>query len=177
MFELTKRQEEIIEDLGWRIIGIDSQDGTPYLEIENWSPAGEDLCETIWIKDGQTLAEAAREWAKSFDKDDHVELYAGMRGERGVPGTVRELVDDADAIQAMFNELADALEEAEEDEYGEVKTYCVPVIWEMYGHVCVEARSKAEAVKLALGPGTPLPEGTYVDESERLDEELGVKIC
>lgn len=114
-FELSEKQRQIIEDHDWNIIDVSEQDGTPYLEIESWSPAGEDLCETIWIRDGQTLAEAAREWADSFDKDDHVELWVEFRGKRGVPRTARELVEDADAIQDMFNNLADALENEDEE--------------------------------------------------------------
>lgn len=51
-----------------------------------------------------------REYAEDFDEDEHVELWVGGRGKRGVPETVRELVEDAKAIQKMLYELAEALE-------------------------------------------------------------------
>ena len=84
MFELTEKQVDVIESLGWRILGTNVQDGDPYVEIENWSPAGEDLPETIWVEKGESLAKAAKRWADSFDPDDHVELWVESRGgERG----------------------------------------------------------------------------------------------
>ena len=176
MFELSEKQRQIIEDHDWNIIEVSEQDGTPYLEIESWSPAGEDLGETIWINDGQSLAEAAREWADSFDKDEHVELWVESRGKRGVPETIRELVDDAEEIQKMFNDLADALENEDDEESGKVKTYRIPLVWQMFGHVEVDAKSKAEAIEYALGPCCQLPEGDYVNDSVEVDEDAGIEV-
>lgn len=39
----------------------------------------------------------------------------------------------------------------------------------MYGHMDVEAKSLHEAIKYALGPECPLPEGSYVDDSIMVD--------
>ena len=50
-----------------------------------------------------------REYADDFDVDEHVELWIEGRGKRGVPATARELVEDAEAIRDMLNELAVAL--------------------------------------------------------------------
>lgn len=52
----------------------------------------------------------------------------------------------------------------------EKKTYCVPVVWQMHGHVNVEASSAEEAISIALGPNTPLPEGDYVYDSQMVDD-------
>lgn len=52
---------------------------------------------------------------------------------------------------------------AENEEY-----WSIPVRWEMYGVVRVpvsEAATLKEAIEIAVGPDTPLPEGDYVDES------------
>lgn len=177
MFELTEREQEILEDQGWRLLEVGEQDGCPYVEIENWSPAGEDLPETIWIEEGDTFASAARKWADSFDKDDHVELWVESRGERGVPSSIRELVDDADEIQQMFNELADALEGIEDEaEDGKIREYRIPLVWQMYGHVWVEAKSKKEAIEYALGPECPLPEGSYMDDSVTIDDGIEIEV-
>ena len=51
----------------------------------------------------------------------------------------------------------------------------VPLIWEMYGHVYVEAQTEEEAIEIALGPDTPIPEGDYVDESVRVDGWISVE--
>lgn len=52
------------------------------------------------------------------------------------------------------------------------KTYRIPLVWQEYGHVDVEAASVKEAVAYALGPECPLPEGAYVDESIDVDYEI-----
>ena len=47
------------------------------------------------------------------------------------------------------------------------KTFLVPVVWEMYGRVEVEANSPKEAYKKVKNnpENFNLPEGSYVDES------------
>lgn len=55
-----------------------------------------------------------REYADGFDVDEHVELWIEGRGKNGVPATARELVEDAEAIRDMLNELAVALTVASE---------------------------------------------------------------
>lgn len=51
-----------------------------------------------------------------------------------------------------------------------MKSYRIPLVWQMYGHVNVEAGSLAEAIEYALGPECPLPEGNYVDDSVQVDD-------
>ena len=48
----------------------------------------------------------------------------------------------------------------------------VPLVWQMYGHLDVEADSLQEAIEYALGPESPLPEGNYVDDSVAIDETV-----
>jgi len=179
MYQLSDKEIEVIEGEGWKVGEIEEQDGCSLLEIENWSPAGEDLPETIWIREGETLAQAAWKWANSFDPDDHVELWAESRGKRGVPETIRELVDDAEAIRGMFIDLARALElsEKEAKEDGRLKEYRIPLLWQMYGHVWVEAHSEKEAIEKALhSPDIPLPDGVYVYDSLELDEDIDIEV-
>ena len=103
---MNEKHREICESLGWRVIECD---GGTY-ELEKWSPAGEDI---IFDVEAGNLAKGVREYADDFDVDDHVELWIEGRGKRGVPSTVRELLEDAEAIAAMLKELAEALEAAE----------------------------------------------------------------
>jgi len=57
---------------------------------------------------------------------------------------------------------------------GEVSmdTYRIPLLWTMYGHYDIEANSLEEAIEIALGPDTPIPEGNYVDDSVAVDYEV-----
>ena len=51
-------------------------------------------------------------------------------------------------------------------------TYRIPLVWQMYGHCYVEANSLEDAIKIALGPDTPLPDGFYVEDSVAVDYEV-----
>lgn len=52
------------------------------------------------------------------------------------------------------------------------KTYTIPLVWEEYGKVTVEAESLEKAIAYALGPDCPLPEGNYIDDSVQVDIDL-----
>lgn len=53
-----------------------------------------------------------------------------------------------------------------------MKTWKIPVTWEMYGMVKIEANTLEEAMEIARDDEgvIPLPEGDYVDGSWRLTE-------
>lgn len=87
---------EVCEDLGWK--WTDCGDS---IELENWSSAGEDLILTC---DKCSLIAEIREYAITWDVDEHVTMW--VRADlSGVP-SVRELVEDADGIQAELTMLA-----------------------------------------------------------------------
>lgn len=50
--------------------------------------------------------------------------------------------------------------------------FSLPVFWQMYGHVMVEAATLDDAIKIAVGPQTPLPPGNYVDDSFVVDMDI-----
>lgn len=175
-YELKDRDRKVLEDLEWEVCDVSDESGETCISIENYSPEGEDLCEEIYVREGETLAEAARRWADSFDVDDHVKLWIDSVGKNGVPGSVEALVTDARMIQQMMKDLAEALAEAEDETYGEVKTYAIPLVWQMYGSVLVEARTRQEAIDKALGPYFPLPaDGEYVDGSCEIDPDVPIE--
>lgn len=110
---ISAEVKKVLGNLGWNIVGDVEEQGNEYcVEIENHSPVGEDLVDTIWF-DGtdEGFVKGVRELADNYDPDEHAELYVGMRGEGGVPRSIRTLIDDADAIGEMYEKLADALEE------------------------------------------------------------------
>lgn len=63
---------------------------------------------------GEEFSLDIAEYAASFDQEEHIEMWSSARrsGVRGVP-TAKELVKDAEDIDAMLKELAAALSKAE----------------------------------------------------------------
>ncbi len=50
-----------------------------------------------------------------------------------------------------------------------MKTYTIPVVWQMYGKIVVEADSVEEAIDSVENDATPLPDGSYIDGSFEVD--------
>lgn len=102
---LNDRLREAAEALDW---SWDESDGM--VELETWSPAGEDFVFSVPAKN---VADGVREFSRTFDTEEHVAelLEAKRNGLSGVPD-VKTLVEDADAIREMLEDLADAMEEA-----------------------------------------------------------------
>ena len=46
-----------------------------------------------------------KEYSEDFDVDEHVEMWLPSRGKGGCPGSISELVQDAEAIRDMIVEL------------------------------------------------------------------------
>lgn len=109
MSSLANAVVDTAERLDWSI-RID--DG--YIEFEKYSPAGEDFYFTVEGNVEEGVAKKVREFAYDFDPDEHAEMWVESRGKRGVPNSIRTLVDDADAIKEMLFELAEELRRAEE---------------------------------------------------------------
>lgn len=100
---IEQKYIDVIESLGWNIVGDPNGTG---VDIQQKSPAGEDFS---FYADTADFPAGVLEYARNFDPDEHVELWVEHRGEGGCPSTVRELVDDAEAIKKMLKTLADAL--------------------------------------------------------------------
>ena len=105
MFKINEKVVEAVEALGWKV--SESED---FVEFSNCSPAGEDLCEE-YAKD-EDILDWALDLAAGFDQEEHVEMWikAKRNGVSGVP-SIRDLVEDADKIQDMYNDLCDAIRE------------------------------------------------------------------
>ena len=92
---------EVIEKEGW---SVNTNEEGKIVFVENHSPLGEDLpIETC--DDTDNIYEAIkREW-EAFDVDEHVAMYVDMRGTRGVPNSIEDLVNDANDIEEMLESL------------------------------------------------------------------------
>lgn len=105
---MTEKQIEIIEGLDWRIHECQLYGGAKGYELEKYSPAWEDYIITV---EDTRLEESVREYAAGFNPDEHAEMWVKARHE-GTDTTIpsiRELIEDADAINRMLQELAAAL--------------------------------------------------------------------
>ena len=100
------------EELDWTVIVEDK-----CWEFGKHSPAGEDFWFSLSDKD---VVKELLSYYESFDTEDHVMMLmeAKKNGFAGVP-SLKELVEDADAIDSMIEELYDALHDVEEKYYEE----------------------------------------------------------
>lgn len=97
---ITEKEIKICEDNGWSVEIDDDGD----ICIENWSPAGEDL--VFYVNRDEDFTEGVCRISECFDVDEHVEPLIEIRGTRGVPSSVRILVEDAYDIEKMLDDLA-----------------------------------------------------------------------
>lgn len=100
-----------MQELDWKFDVPEIEEGIEVeIEIENYSPEGENLVTTVYF-DGTAkgLINALEEHWDSFDVDEHVELWIESRGKRGVPSSIKDLVKDAEAIEEMYKELYEAI--------------------------------------------------------------------
>lgn len=96
---------EICEAEGWNI--YDDGEG---LDIRQASPAGEDFGFYVYKNN---LASNIIEYACNFDPDEHAEMWVeNMHSVAGVPQSIRTLLNDADDIAEMLENLADKLRKA-----------------------------------------------------------------
>lgn len=104
---LDKKYVDACEMLDWSV--CEFSDGT--VELEKHSSDGEDFSFCVSI---ENFLNEVKKYADYFDVDEHVEVLVDSRGKCGVPSSIRELVEDAEAIDAMLRELAIALQQAED---------------------------------------------------------------
>lgn len=100
------------EEMGWsyRIYKEDSD--RAYVELKKSSPAGGAFSiEVDFIEESEIISflDDLYDVYASFDVDEYVDMYASQRGENGVPGTYKELLEDAESIEEMIKELYDSL--------------------------------------------------------------------
>ena len=104
---MNERYREVCENRDWSVTVCD--DGS--VELEKYSPAGEDF---IFCVGEEDFVENIKEYAADFAPDEHIETWvlARRNGTNGIP-SIRDLVHDAEAIDKMLQELAQALFAAE----------------------------------------------------------------
>lgn len=104
--ELNPKYVEILESLGWSICCYMANN---MVELEKYSPAGEDFMMCVEVND---FPENVSEYADRFDVEEHVMMWldAKRTGCSGVPD-IETLVEDAECIKQDIEDLANALKE------------------------------------------------------------------
>lgn len=106
---------DILEENDFSVCSIDEQNGETVAELEWYSPLGEDVIVTIWYDGSDAdFIRKFQDYAEDFDAEEHAAMWVNSRGGgNGVPNSIRDLLDDADAIDAKLCEVARYLESAE----------------------------------------------------------------
>lgn len=103
---MNPKYREVCERLEWSV--YECGDGS--IELEKHSPAGEDFSICVGA---ENFVDNVKEYAASFDQEEHIEMWVLARHTvSGVP-SIKELVKDAEDIDKMLKELAEALFQAE----------------------------------------------------------------
>lgn len=90
------------ESLGWTVREYD--DGSA--ELSQYSPAGEDF---NFCVETENFAEEIRAYYEDFDPEEHAAMWYGKRG----APNLHTLIEDADAIDSMLEDLAIAVTQAD----------------------------------------------------------------
>ena len=107
MKHLNKKILDILEANDISVLSIEKQGKNHVSELEWFSPAGEDVIIVVWFNGtNHGFVDGFTKYAADFDPDDHAEMWVNSRGQNGVPSSIRELIEDADAIGAKLKEVS-----------------------------------------------------------------------
>lgn len=104
---MTNKQRKICEDLGWEVYETEDD-----IELSKFSPLGEDFGFSV---KADKFLEDLRDYYEDFDPEEHAAMwYNAKNNVRGVPQSLRALLDDAIKIDGMLEDLCIALSRPEE---------------------------------------------------------------
>ena len=101
---------ELLDAVNFNLYSFNFDDGKYCVDFGFYSDAGEDFIVTLWF-DGtrKDFVNEFQNYAFNFDADEHAEAWVDMRGQNGVPDSIRTLMDDSDSIQERLVEASDKL--------------------------------------------------------------------
>jgi len=107
MLGISERIEDTLNELEFRVVGSSIQKGEYVTEVQFYSDAGDDFIMTIW-HDGTEpgFIHSFKLYADIFDVNEYVRIYISCMGKNGVPGTIQELLDDANMIKDTMENAA-----------------------------------------------------------------------
>ena len=105
---MTDKQRKICEGLGWEVYETEDD-----IELRKFSPLGEDFGFSV---DADKFIEGVRKYWQDFEPDEHAAMWFNAKDRvPGVPRDLQALLNDANAIDEMIDDLAGELEFADED--------------------------------------------------------------
>lgn len=104
---ISQKILDALDDNNWNLY-IDTEDN--FIELEWYSPAGEDFLLSFDVKDDDDFLSQLYDAYINFDTEQHAVENYGMRGAPGL----RVLLDDADAIEDEIKRLWCALSKVKE---------------------------------------------------------------
>ena len=99
---------DVCEAQGWAVRGERTDE---YVTLCNYSPAGEDI--SFDVRTDDFVNEVYEEY-NGFNAEEHAAMYYCAEN-RGQPSSLRALLNDADAIDDMLQNLSDAIGTAAAD--------------------------------------------------------------
>lgn len=104
---MTNKQRKICEDLGWEVYETEDD-----IELRKCSSLGEDFGFSV---KADKFLEDLRDYYEDFDPEEHAATwYNAKNNVRGVPQSLRALLDDAIEIDGMLENLCIELSRPEE---------------------------------------------------------------
>lgn len=86
----------------------------PCVELEWYSPEGEDFIITLTMKDKESFVSEFAEQAEDFDAEDHAAEWYDIRHKvSGVPQSLKALLRDAEAIKEFLENVSKQLSEVD----------------------------------------------------------------
>jgi len=101
---------KLTEDLGWSYnVSEAPNEGEVCVELEKYSPQGQDFIATIWFEDGSEYDFIGRlhEYWQDYDPDEEAVKWIGEdgHGKSGAPYSIREILEDMEDCKGMLREL------------------------------------------------------------------------
>lgn len=128
MIELSKRIEELLEEYNFNLCGEIikryNDKGKYDIELETYSPEGENVI-VSFIYDGteEDFIKQFKKYANDFDAEEHAKMWIEIKGNNGVPNSIKDLLEDTEWIKDTLMEIAEKLNNLDEEseELAEIK--------------------------------------------------------
>lgn len=156
---------DVLEACGFSCSEIYKQDEVYYVELGQYTPAGEDWNEVVWF-DGtdDDFKMAIRKIADNYDEENEAAIWIARRGEGGVPNSIEVLYEDAKWKKAALCDLAEKLEES--DVEGDTVAEETMDREEFYDYIIDNFSISGEAARL-ISNILQFVENHYTDENEQ----------
>lgn len=136
--KLEKVLIDVVENEGW---GFDFNEEDGYLLLPNSSPEGEDISIEVFFENGfdiDCLFEEICSIYTDFNYQDHAAMWFDTHGSNGAPTDLEVLIEDAKAIEGMYENLMTVIELIAKKEKGELELTEIKELINKYGYVYEE---------------------------------------